>query len=162
VIASMPADRGKAIARPQIARALIAAGHVATVAEAFDTYLSEGQPAYMPHSGASPVEAIAAIRAAGGVASLAHPGVWKRDELIPRLVDAGLQAIEVFHSEHDEQASAHYLAIARRFGLAVTGGSDYHGDGVRRAEFFGRVSLPAEYLPELLRLAPDRRASSRA
>jgi len=134
---------GKAVARPQIARYLIAAGHVATVAEAFDTYLAEGQPAYVPHEGADPTQVVAMIRAAGGMSSLAHPGPLKRDELIPALVDAQLDAIEAYHSAHDEGEQAHYVALALRFGLLVTGGSDYHGPGTRRAEHFGAMGLPA-------------------
>jgi predicted metal-dependent phosphoesterase TrpH len=134
---------GKAVARPQIARYLIAAGHVSSVAEAFDTYLAEGQPAYVPHEGADPTQVVALIREAGGVSSLAHPGPLKRDELIPALVDARLDAIEAYHSAHDDGEQAHYLELARRFGLLVTGGSDYHGPGTRRAEHFGVMGLPA-------------------
>lgn len=147
------ASGGKALARPQIAQALIAAGHVATVAEAFDRYLSEDSPAYVPHTGASPADVVTLVAAGGGVSSLAHPGYRPRDEIIPGLVDAGLQAIEVFHSSHDAAAQAHYLATARRYGLLVTGGSDYHGEGTRRSEFFGVVHLPQEHYDRLLERA---------
>jgi predicted metal-dependent phosphoesterase TrpH len=132
----------KSIARPQIARALIAAGHVGSVAEAFDRYLSEGCPAYVPHRGPSPADGVAVIRDAGGVASLAHPGTLNRDGLIPGLVDAGLMAIEAYHSAHDAAATERYLTLARAHGLAVSGGSDFHGEGTRRSEFFGVLSLP--------------------
>ena len=153
------APGGKAIARPQIAQALIVAGHVTTVAEAFDKYLGEDSPAYVPHRGASPAEVVALVTARGGVASLAHPGYRPQDEIIPGLVDAGLEAIEVFHSSHDEAAQAHYLEIARRHELLVTGGSDYHGEGTRRAEFFGVVSLPQAFFDELLSHARPELAS---
>ena len=93
---------GKALARPQIARALIAAGHVATVAEAFEKFLSETSPAYIPHHGASPADVIALVRTGGGVSSLAHPGYTKKDEIVPSLVASGLGAIEEFHSSHEE------------------------------------------------------------
>jgi predicted metal-dependent phosphoesterase TrpH len=146
--ASMPG--GKAIARPQIAQALIAAGHVATVAEAFDRYLGEDSPAYVPHQGATPAAVVQLVASGGGLASLAHPGYRPKDEIIPALVDAGLAAIEVFHSSHDEAAQAHYLAIAERYGLAVTGGSDFHGEGTRRSEFFGVTNLPVPYYEQLL------------
>jgi 3',5'-nucleoside bisphosphate phosphatase len=134
---------GKSLARPQIAQALIAAGHVATVADAFAQYLGEESPAYVPHRGASPADVVALVAAGGGVSSLAHPGYRPRDGIIPELVEAGLAALEVYHSSHDADAVAHYLAIARAHRLLVTGGSDYHGDGTRRAEFFGVVHLPA-------------------
>lgn len=144
---------GKSLARPQIAQALIAAGHVATIAEAFDRFLGEESPAYVPHRGASPAEVVQLVNAAGGVASLAHPGYRPKDEIIPELVDAGLRAIEVFHSSHDATAQAHYLALAGRFGLTPTGGSDYHGEGTRRAEFFGVIHLPAHCFDAFVELA---------
>ena len=148
---------GKAIARPQIAQALIAAGHVATVAEAFDRFLGETCAAYVPHTGASPAEVVRLIAAGGGIASLAHPGHLKQDDVIPELVEAGMAALEVYHSSHDEPATAHYLQIARRHSLAVTGGSDYHGEGVRRAEFFGVVHLPEDEFVGFLRRAGRER-----
>lgn len=135
---------GKSLARPQIAQALIAAGHVATVAEAFDTYLHEDGPAYVPHRGASPAEVVALIVEAGGLASLAHPGYTRKDDVIPDLVSEGLGAIEAYHSSHDETTTTRYLEMAKRLGLLVSGGSDYHGEGTRRSEFFGVVHLPEE------------------
>lgn len=140
---------GKSLARPQIAQALIAAGHVATVAEAFERFLSEDGPAYVPHTGASPVEVVELIAQAGGLSSLAHPGYTKKDAVVPDMVAAGLVAIEAYHSSHDEAAVAHYLEVARTFGLAVSGGSDYHGEGTRRSEFFGVVNLPASHYESL-------------
>ena len=149
------ADPGssRSLARPQIARALIAAGHVATVSEAFDRFLSEGCCAYVAHRGPSPAEGIAIIREAGGISSLAHPGTNKRDELVPSLAEAGLTAIEAYHSAHDSDAVARYLALAATHGLAVSGGSDFHGEGARRSEFFGVVGLPAVEYERLAALA---------
>ncbi len=138
------AGSGKSLARPQIAQALIAAGHVATVAEAFDRYLGEESPAFVPHTGVSPAEVVALVVSGGGIPSLAHPGYRPKDDIIPGLVDAGLVAIEVYHSSHDETATAHYLAMARQHGLLVTGGSDFHGPGTRREEFFGVEPAPAD------------------
>jgi 3',5'-nucleoside bisphosphate phosphatase len=145
LVAAASGAGGKSLARPQIAQALMAADHVATVAEAFDRYLAEGGPAYVPHRGASPAEVVEIVARGGAIASLAHPGYRQRDEIIPELIDAGLAAIEAYHSSHDDALQAHYLALAARHGLAVTGGSDYHGEGVRRAEFFGVVSLPRHH-----------------
>ena len=157
LLASAGERSGKAIARPQIAQALIAAGHVATVAEAFDRFLGENCAAYVPHTGAAPAEVVRLIVAGGGIASLAHPGHLKQDDVIPELVDAGMAALEVYHSSHDEPATAHYLQIARRHSLAVTGGSDYHGEGVRRAEFFGVVNLPDHEFAAFLKRAGRER-----
>lgn len=141
---------GKSLARPQIAQALVAAGHVASVAEAFDRFLGENGPAYVPHQGASPTEVITLILEAGGLASFAHPGYTQKDQLIPELVAAGLPAIEAYHSSHDEGATARYLQVAEEYDLAVTGGSDFHGEGTRRSEFFGLTQLPEEQFERLL------------
>jgi predicted metal-dependent phosphoesterase TrpH len=144
------AGSGKSLARPQIAQALIAAGHVASVPEAFDRYLGEDSPAYVPHTGVPPAEVVALVVRGGGIPSLAHPGYRPKDEIIPGLVEAGLVGLEVYHSSHDEAATAHYLGLARQHGLIVTGGSDFHGPGTRREEFFGVVTLPQADLDVLL------------
>jgi 3',5'-nucleoside bisphosphate phosphatase len=149
---------GKSLARPQIAQALIAAGHVSTVAEAFERFLAEDGPAYVPHTGASPERVVELIVQAGGVASLAHPGYTKKDAVIPEMVAAGLTAIEAYHSSHDEATTARYLEVARQYALAVTGGSDYHGEGTRRSEFFGVVNLPAVDFDKLLQCRVQVRA----
>jgi predicted metal-dependent phosphoesterase TrpH len=151
-------DGGPTIARPEIARALVAAGHVSTVAEAFEHFLGEGRPAFVPHRGPSPTDAVVRIREAGGVASLAHPGPANRDELIPPLVDAGLGALEAYHSNHDDATAERYVRMARELGLAVTGGSDFHGDGMHRGRRLGGVQLPAEAFAGFVERAAARPA----
>jgi 3',5'-nucleoside bisphosphate phosphatase len=159
LIDSVAKTGGKALARPQIARALIAAGHVGSIAEAFDVYLSEDRPAYVPHRGNSPRDVVELVASAGGLASLAHPGRLKKDEVIPSLVAAGLGAIEVFHSSHDTATQEHYLALAERYGTGVSGGSDYHGEGMRGSEFFGVTNLPAAYFEDLVARAASARSA---
>lgn len=151
---------GKSLARPQIAQALIAAGHAGSVAEAFEKYLSENGPAYVPHRGASPSEVVDLIGQAGGVSSLAHPGYTKKDEIIPDLVGAGLHAIEAYHSSHDAEMVQRYLTAARSHRLAITGGSDFHGVGTRRSEFFGVTNLPAHDFEVLRERASRTRGSA--
>jgi hypothetical protein len=141
--------RGKSLGRPLIAKALVKAGHVADMRQAFDQLLGEGKPAFVPRMGASPADVIGVISRAGGVASLAHPGLLKRDDLIPALVEAGLTAIEAFHSEHDAAATSHYLGFADRHGILVSGGSDYHCDKERRRAAFGTIGLPADRFEKL-------------
>lgn len=160
LVSTAGAPSSRSLARPQIARALIAAGHVATVSEAFDRFLSEGCCAYVPHRGPSPADGIDVIVEAGGIASLAHPGTLNRDDLVPALADAGLAAIEAYHSAHDATAVAHYLTLAQMHGLAVSGGSDFHGEGTRRSEHFGVVCLPSADYERLALLASSRVASS--
>ena len=94
-------------------------------------WLARGRPAFVPRVGAARrPRSFARIHDAGGIASLAHPGLLARDDWIPPFVEAGLDAIEAYHTDHDEAATVHYLGPGRPLGLAVTGGSDYHGDAV--------------------------------
>jgi len=162
LVASGGEGRGKAIARPQIAAQLVAAGHVSSIAEAFERFLGEQCPAYVPHQGASPAEVVSAIVASGGVASLAHPGKWNRDDLIPGLIGAGMSCLEVFCGWHDSLATEHYRTLARRYGLLATGGSDYHGPGTRHAELFGTISLPEPDFRRLETLLASRISCRRA
>ena len=141
---------GRAVARPSVARALVEAGHCATVQEAFDRWLADGGPAYVGRRGASPAEVVHLVARSGGLAAVAHPGLLRRDDLIPGLVTAGLGALEVFHSDHDTAAQARYQRLAAQHGLAICGGSDFHGDRHRRAKCFGRVGLPRDRYETLI------------
>ncbi|HET7697726.1 MAG TPA: PHP domain-containing protein [Vicinamibacterales bacterium] len=139
------AARGRSVGRPQIADALIAAGHVGDRDEAFARFLQAGGPAFVPRRGASPEAVIALIHDAGGLASLAHPGVTRRDDLLPALAAAGLDALEAVHADHDPASEARYRDLARTLGILVTGGSDFHGaDAGHRVNALGQVTLPAE------------------
>ena len=89
------------------------------------------------------------ISQAGGIASLAHPGLLKRDDLIPGMIEAGLTAVEAFHSEHDTATTGRYLELADRHHILVSGGSDYHCDKERRRAAFGTVGLPPERFERL-------------
>lgn len=140
---------GWSLGRPLVAQALVKAGHVADAHQAFDLLIGEGKPAFVPRWGRSPADVIGIISRAGGIASLAHPGLLKRDDLIPGMIEAGLTAIEAFHSEHDEATTEHYLAFADRHGILVSGGSDYHGDKERRRAAFGTIGLPPERFERL-------------
>jgi predicted metal-dependent phosphoesterase TrpH len=137
------ADHSKAAGRPWIARALMAAGHVATINEAFDRWLSVGRPAFVARVGPPPQDVLRLIHGARGIVSLAHPGLLGRDDLIPALAASGLDAIEAYHSKHQADDTVRYLTFAERLGLAVTGGSDYHADP-NAAIRVGGVTLPRE------------------
>lgn len=118
----------RSIGRPALARAMVAAGYVTTTTEAFDKWLGQGRPAFVERVGPSPEDVIQTLHRAGGIASLAHPGRTRIDQRIAALRDAGLDAIEAYHSDHDAPTVDRYLAVARRLGLLVTGGSDFHGE----------------------------------
>jgi predicted metal-dependent phosphoesterase TrpH len=110
-------------------------------------------PAYVARRGASPADVVRCIRRAGGLASFAHPGKFGDDSVMEPMIDAGLAAVEVFHPDHDEAATARYAVIARARGLAMTGGSDYHGRDSARAAAFGKVHLPQEAYDDFVRRA---------
>jgi predicted metal-dependent phosphoesterase TrpH len=121
--------------------------------EAFDRWLTRGKPAYVPRDGAPPREVFERIHAAGGLASLAHPVLVRHDDWIDEFAADGLDAIEAYHSDHDAAATSHYLAVAARLQLAVTGGSDYHGDPAPGPTAPGDVSLPRAQFDRLAALA---------
>jgi predicted metal-dependent phosphoesterase TrpH len=142
-------DAGGSLGRPVVAKALVKAGHAADMRQAFDELIGEGKPAFVPRVGPEPAVVVSIIARAGGVCSLAHPGLLKRDDLIPAMVGAGLTALEAFHSDHDPETTEHYLSLAQRYGILVSGGSDYHGEPVRRKAAFGTVGLPLEHFERL-------------
>jgi hypothetical protein len=152
-------DRGSgvSIGRPVVARALQAAGHVTSIGEAFDRFLGQDRPAFVPRAGLPPVEVIRLVHGAGGLVSLAHPGRTRIDARIAALAAAGLDALEVHHSDHDAPTGQRYHAMAVQLGLLETGGSDFHGDPARRLEP-GAATLPFDAW-ERLRAAGARHAA---
>jgi predicted metal-dependent phosphoesterase TrpH len=152
-IAAAGAGTGRAIGRPAVAAALVRAGHAASVRDAFDRLIGRGCPGYVPRAGASPEQVVRIIADAGGLASLAHPGLLNRDDLIAPLAAAGLPALEAFHIDHDPAAQQRYLALARAHDLAVTGGSDFHGWDGHRAIAPGTMTLPPDEFARLRRRA---------
>ncbi len=140
---------GASVGRPHVAVALVEAGHVATVEEAFDRFLADGKPAHVPRQRVPVAEAIALVREAGGLPVLAHPGTYRNDGMIPELVRDGLVGIEVLHRDHNDVATGRYRRIAARYNLACTGGSDYHGLPGAEAQHLGRPSLPQADLDAL-------------
>lgn len=133
---------GRSIGRPRIAAALIQAGYVRDSNEAFDKWLATGRPGFVPRKGPSVVEVIAMLHGAGGIASLAHPAKTGVDASIRGFREAGLDAIEVFHSDHTDDDRHKYTRLAANLDLLITGGSDFHGDPTHGREP-GAVSLPA-------------------
>jgi hypothetical protein len=133
--------RSGVVSRPHLACAMVEAGHVPDVAAAFDLYLGEGQAAYVPRAAATPMDVITLVNEAGGFVSMAHPGVTRCDEIIPGLVAGGLGALEAYHPDHLPDDTARYLALAEDLHLAVSGGSDYHGEAAGRENALGRVGL---------------------
>ncbi len=139
--AATPGQAPRQFGRPHIARWLTQHGYADSVADAFQRYLLPGTPTYVRLDGARTEEAIEAIHAAGGRASLAHPGRFKFSwqPSLPELVRAGLDGLECWHSSHTTEQAEAYQRLARQLGLRVSGGSDFHG---REGEQPGGVAIP--------------------
>jgi predicted metal-dependent phosphoesterase TrpH len=125
---------GATVGRPHLADALVALGVVTSRDEAFATMLHARAPYYVPHYAPDAAAAVRAVREAGGVPVMAHPGAGARgrvvsDETIAALADVGLRGLEVDHRDHDEATREHLRGLASELGLLVTGSSDYHGRG---------------------------------
>ncbi len=115
------------VGRPHVAQALVEAGHVATIPEAFDLYIGRNGPAYAEREKMTPLEAVHTLRRYGAPAVMAHPSFTKSAEVIlPELVQAGLAGMEVYYKNYDEETVANLAAIAQRLGILPLGGSDYH------------------------------------
>ena len=149
---AMPATVDEdALGRPRIARAMIARGVATSIDDAFEQWLSPGRPAYVPRAGLGPVEAISAIRAAGGIPALAH--YWPAPEQLGTLRElkaAGLVGLEVHHRSFDAPTVAAMAEVAGWLGFVATGGSDYHGDAGPYTEAHAGLWVPDEIGPPLL------------
>jgi predicted metal-dependent phosphoesterase TrpH len=149
----------RAPGRPHVARALVQAGLVGSLDEAFERFLKKNRPAWVPKFKMSAADAAELIHHSGGVAVMAHPGLNRSDEVIPGMVAVGLDGIECFHTKHSAATSQHYLQLAERFHLLVTGGSDCHGLS-KGKPLIGSVRLPYHYVEKLHARAAERRAAA--
>jgi 3',5'-nucleoside bisphosphate phosphatase len=147
--------------RPHVARALVNAGLCGNLDEAFERFLKKHRPAWVPKMKISALTAIELIHQAGGLAVMAHPGLNRTDDVIPGLAEAGLDGLECFHTKHTPAMAQHYLQLAERLRLLVTGGSDCHGLSKGRP-LIGTVRVPYEYVAKLKSRVEGRESSAKA
>lgn len=141
---------GGAVGRPHVARALVEAGYVASVADAFDKLLRPGKPGFVDKDRFAIDEAVALMRSTGGVTSIAHPTLYPdHARIVPQLLDAGIDGIEVLHPDVDEASREAYASIARSRGKFLTGGSDDHGT-VKAKETLGTIKVPEDWIVPIL------------
>ena len=134
--------------RPHFARLLVEKGYVRDVREAFDRYLDESAPGFVERRDPSLENVLRWIHEAAGLASWAHPARMVRQSglaaggLFREMAGRGVDAIEAYHSDHTREEQTAFLTLAGKAGLAVTGGSDFHGEAKPQVEL-GQVTLPA-------------------
>ncbi len=147
-----------AVGRPHIAQAMVEAGYVQDINEAFQRYLGRNGPAYVEREKLTPVEVVQLLLRVGGLAVLAHPRelVGELGHLLPPLKAAGLVGMEVYYQDYTPEEIEALLEWARRFDLLPLGGSDYHGLGGPQQREPGDIPLPDEPVQKLLELAKAR------
>src|SRR4030066_742999 len=145
------ASWGGQVGRPHVANVLLEKKYVRSFPEAFDRFLKKGAPAYVDKLRFTSKEALHFINESKGVAALAHPntlgmnGYSELEKLILSLVGGGLKGIEVYYPEHSAGEVAQYKTLAERYGLLMTGGTDYHGiekNGLDIGGGRGEMKLP--------------------
>lgn len=149
--------QGESIGRPHVAQVLVERGVARSIRDAFDRYIGSGAPAYVPRFKLTPTEGIHLVREARGIAVLAHPGVHRLEAGISEWVEAGLQGVEVVHSEHKAEDEERCRAAAKRYGLIETGGSDFHGEARKPGVELGRWGVSLDVVQRLLAMAKQQR-----
>jgi len=165
----MPLDSGRlkeiagngSVGRPHIATALLEAGHVRSLGEAFGRYLARGKPAYVGRERLEAAEASAVIKQAGGIPVLAHPAKIGGPQAIEQILDDAMEGVEVYHTDHTAMDVEMLLGIAKRRDLLVTGGSDSHGPYSEKPVAVGSLDIPEWVGEQVLARAPSRWTAAR-
>lgn len=145
---SVGAAQSNSIGRLHVARALLARGMVRTIEQAFREWIGSAGEAYLPKRTPGAAEVIAAVHAAGGVPVLAHPALYRIEDLEETFSNWDLRGIEVFHPSHKPADEERLLAWADARGFVMTGGSDWHGDE-RPGSYIGSVQVDSQVVAEL-------------
>ena len=148
---------GDVISRAHIAKALVSKGFVGSYTEAFDRYLGDNKCAYVPRETLNYEESMELITKAGGVPVLAHPILYKMSDtnlenMMVKLRQKGLKAVEVYYSTHSNSDTQHIMAMANRVGLIYSGGSDFHGATKPKIDMgtgMGKLAVPYEILEKI-------------
>lgn len=148
---------GDVISRAHIAKALVSKGFVGSYTEAFDRYLGDNKCAYVPRETLNYEESMELITKAGGVPVLAHPLLYKMSDtnlenMMVKLRQKGLKAVEVYYSTHSNSDTQHVMAMANRVGLIYSGGSDFHGATKPKIDIgtgMGKLAVPYEILEKI-------------
>jgi predicted metal-dependent phosphoesterase TrpH len=146
-----------AVGRPHIALAMLEAGHISSLDEAFERYLGRNGPAYAEREKITATEAVQLVTGASGLPILAHPrDIQNLEALVVELKASNLIGIEVYYQDYDQQTIDRLLAVARQHDLLPLGGSDFHGIGSAHERDLGDIPLPFEPVEQLIALARQR------
>ena len=145
------AGESKSISRSHIARILVKKGYFESIRDAFDELLQKGKPAYVPHYRMEAAEIIALIKAAGGTPVLAHPKLVGDDELVEQLCQSGIEGLEVYYPAHEAADTQRYIEMAKKYGLLLSGGSDFHGYATRFPQEMGIFTIDDEVAEQFFR-----------
>jgi predicted metal-dependent phosphoesterase TrpH len=160
---TLPAMEGnRAPGRPHLAAAMVAAGHAKSMDEVFDRWLGDHGPAYVPYADFSAVDGIRLLRRCGAVPVWAHPYLFRGgtvETVLPKLIEAGLMGLEVYYPSHSPSDVRRLEEFCQRYGLIMTGGSDYHGPSPDAARAKSQTRLNQLQLPMAL-LEPLQRAKA--
>ncbi len=136
------------LGRPHMARAMMEKGYCRSIREAFDKYIGDHCPGYVPKPSLEPIDIIRIIKEAGGISSIAHPYKLFSNLYIDDFKDMGVSGLEVYYMDHSPQQVAFYEMITRKYGMIRTGGSDFHGED-NRGTVFGSFSTPEAVLEDI-------------
>jgi predicted metal-dependent phosphoesterase TrpH len=152
-----------AVGRPHVSRALLEAGYVQTIGEAFDKYIGTGCYAYVPRYRLTPEDAVRLIASANGLPVIAHPldlpGLAELRTWLPGLVEAGMVGLETYYGPYTPEDERALRALADEYGLIPTGGTDFHGPGIHPTPLGGRP-VPHEAVERLKAAAAQRRGKT--
>ena len=138
------------LGRPHVARTLLEKGYVRSISDAFNRYLNSKAPTYVRRNTVTPHEAVEAIYESGGIAVIAHPGEMEGIEaLTVDLMNYGLRGLEAYHRSHTPPLIEFHSTLAEKYGLIVTGGTDFHGLPESYAKSLAQVHMPAFVFEEL-------------
>lgn len=138
-----------AISRPHIGRALVEMGLAKDLSDAFDRYIGNTCPAYVPRRTLSPKKGIGLIKESGGIPILAHPGLIADKSIIAHIIDLGIEGIEVFHPSHMQEEERIFFKLCQQRRLLVTGGSDFHDEFVGNSPALGQKKLHYSHVEKL-------------
>ena len=149
---------GGTIGRPHIAQAILERGYSSSLQEAFNKYIGRNGPAYVERKRLTPLDAVELILNIGGLPFLAHPAhIEYLDAFVPQLKKAGMAGLEVYYANYSPSKIARLQALAKKYDLIASGGSDYHGLDNTIGTNIGSVDLPPELVGQFISLAEQRR-----